>query len=168
MLARPALSCALSLDIDPAWELSRCACRLGRTPGAWQVLGPHSQLRFLFLPGSSDATPTVYLGRSLTPLCLLSPKQEAVKMEKKIRWMVMHSQVPGCFPAAAGLCCPPNNAIHATSAEAGQGERLRGREGASTGPRARYPRQEARLGSQGPVSRGLLPWQLRACSRPHH
>lgn len=75
-----------------------------------------------------------------------------MKMERKIRWMVMHSQVPGCFPATAGLCCPPNNAIHATPAEAGQGERLRGGEGASTGPRARCPRRKPVWGA-GVLSR---------------
>lgn len=145
-------------------------CRLLSTflhrprPGARSRAGPRRRRT----PGSPSLPPAspAFLSHIL-PTRILS-QEEAVKMEKKIRWMVMHSQVPGCFPAAAGLCCPPNNAIHATSAEAGQGERLRGREEASTGPRARYPRQEVRLGSQGPVSRGLPPWQLRACSRPHH
>lgn len=50
-------------------------------------------------------------------------------MEKKTRWMLMHPQVPGRFSGAAVLFCQPSHAIHATSAETGQGERLRRRRG---------------------------------------
>lgn len=62
---------------------------------------------------------------SQTQLCLFSPKQEAAKTEKRIRWTRMRSRVPGCSPRAASLhCSPAVTSLHVDCSGPGPGERL--------------------------------------------
>lgn len=96
-----------------------------RRPGARSRAGPTRH----HTPGSPSLPPTSPAFLSHTLPTRTSSQEEAVKMEKKTRWMLMHPQVPGRFSGAAVLFCQPSHAIHATSAETGQGERLRRRRG---------------------------------------
>lgn len=123
-----------------------------RRPGVWSRAGPTRR----HIPGSPSLLPTSPASLSLILPTRTSSKEEAAKMEKKIRRMLTPSGVPGCSPRAAFVRCQRASTSTPHLLKWNR-ERLRRQKGASAGLRAPSPRPEAGLGRRGLVRCGVLP-----------
>lgn len=86
-----------------------------------------------------------------------------MKMEKKIKWMLITLRSQAASPGG-GSVLPAEQRHPCDICQDGTGRDSGAGEGAGTGAHAGSPSTQ---GSRGPVQRGLLPWQLRSCSRSH-